>query len=176
MAHPKVDVWYGWDLHLVSRNKLVEWIEEVVRVESPVHILDVASRVANAAGVGRVGSRIRQAVEQAAGLAELLGVVRLRGDFLWHKDMEVPPVRNRSQLPAASRQIERIAPEELSEAIVLAVKGNVAINREEAIVEACRLLGFGRTSEAIRQHVDRTVDSLVTSRRLTVRNGFLMVE
>lgn len=174
MASPTVYL-VGWELHEVPRARLAEWIENVVMVESPVHLIEVASRIASAAGVQRVGKRIRKAMEDGARLAERRGRVRRRGDFLWRTDMDRPPVRDRSQLPYASRQIERVPPEELAEAVVLVVNGSVGVIPEEAIVEACRLLGYARVTESMRRRVEQAIRTLRADERLRLQNGFLML-
>jgi very-short-patch-repair endonuclease len=172
MASCTVDL-SGQELHEVPRARLAEWIEEVVAVESPVHVLEVASRIAHAAGVQRVGRRIRGAMEDAAELATRRGRVRRQGDFLWHPDMETAPVRNRSRLPYASGRIERVPLEELAEAVILVVDSSVGVIPEEAVVEACRLLGYARVTDGIRRRLDQAIRTLLADQRLRLHNGFL---
>lgn len=174
MASPAIHL-VGLQLHEVPKTKLAAWIEEVVKIESPVHLLEVAARIAGAAGNQRVGHRILRAIEDGTSLAVNKGRVRRRGDFLWRPDMATAPVRDRSHLPYVSRQIERIPPEELAEAIILVVMGSVGVIQQEAIVEACRLLGYERVTDNIRERVEQVIQSLLTEQRLRLHNGFLIL-
>ncbi|MDE0085017.1 MAG: DUF3320 domain-containing protein [Candidatus Poribacteria bacterium] len=56
----------GLDLHAVPCRTMMDWIQRVVEIESPVHINEVAKRIANAAGFKRIGNRIQNAVKFAA--------------------------------------------------------------------------------------------------------------
>jgi len=163
----------GAELHEVSPTSLARCLAEVVAVESPVHVLEAAARIADAAGVKRVGRRIREAIDRAVWLAEANGNLVRRGDFLWSRDMDKPPVRDRSALDGASRQIERIAPEEIGEAVLQIVEKAVAVSPGEAAAEACRLLGYARVTEALERHVRGIIDRLIHEARLRSTNGFV---
>src|SRR5262249_19221488 len=47
------------ELHEVGRAQVATWVEAVVQVEGPVHTTEVARRIAEAAGVKRIGHRIQ---------------------------------------------------------------------------------------------------------------------
>ena len=81
MAEPVVRL--GWlELHEISPHSLINSVAEVVRVESPVHMNEVARRVATAAGVMRVGHRIQGTIELAVGLCVRANrVVRSRDSY-----------------------------------------------------------------------------------------------
>ncbi len=64
VAKPRIDL-LGRALHEVDLFEIAEWMSEVVRVESPVHLLEVVTRIRTVAGVGRAGARIVQHMEQA---------------------------------------------------------------------------------------------------------------
>nr|WP_315820390.1 DUF3320 domain-containing protein [Paraflavitalea speifideiaquila] len=87
------------EIHLHSVPKLSIWIEEIVKVESPVHFDEVARRMIEAAGIARIGSRIRDSLQQAVKYAEANKWIRVSEDFLWHREMKIPSLRDRSNLP-----------------------------------------------------------------------------
>ena len=89
--------------------------------------------------------------------------------------MKFPPVRNRSKLPPASREIERIAPEEIEEAVNQVVKKGVGVTSEEVLVEACRLFGYTRVTDKIRQPVEKSIGRLLKDKRLALRNSYLII-
>jgi len=163
------------ELHVVPRPTLAGWVEEVVVEESPVHILDVTYRITAAAGVSRAGRRIREAVDEAARWAVYRGRFQRRGDFLWRLDMLTPLVRDRSALPAAWRNIARIAPEEIAEAVLLTVRSAVAMRLEDAVIEASRLLGYAKATGAVRERFNDAVRLLLAEGRLRLDGDFLLI-
>lgn len=52
----------GLELHTVPRATMAAWVTKVVDIESPVHMHEVGRRIANAAGVGRIGTRIQESL------------------------------------------------------------------------------------------------------------------
>ena len=153
-----------------------ECVVEVVEVESPVHTEEVMSRIASAAGVSKT-KKMRASLGKAITTA-LLGsrgrIVR-KGDFLWLSEVERPEVRDRSGLPQSSRKIEYIAPEEIAEAVKLAVSHSMGIAPEDLPTEALGFLGYRRASRAMRERVNSVVHGLIESNVLINRNGHLTI-
>ncbi len=138
------------EFHLHPLSSLGGWMEEVVLVESPVHTDEVSRRLLEAANVTRMGSRIKECIQQALQHAVARKKIIQKGAFLWRSDMQVPVLRNRSNLPAASRRLQLIAPEERSLAVIKVVEDAVAIQPEAAVSFVARVLGFGRVTEDLR--------------------------
>lgn len=115
---------------------------EVVEGESPVHPAEVAKRLSNAAGLSKVGSRIRTAVEDACEYAVRTGPIIRRGEFLWSKDDRPLRVRNRSRLRASLWKIELIVPEEITAAIEQVVASSLGIARDDVPAQVLKLFGF----------------------------------
>lgn len=57
------------EIHEVSSSELARIVTRVVEVEGPIHEEEIARRVGQLWGVGRTGSRIREAVGQAINIA-----------------------------------------------------------------------------------------------------------
>jgi very-short-patch-repair endonuclease len=161
----------GLQLHQVPARRMGAWIEEVVRIESPIHKSEIAHRIAEAAGVQRIGSRIESTIKLALSEAVRAKLIRQRGEFFWSLDMASAVVRDRSDLPNASRKLELVAPEELSEAIMTVVKRSFGISLADIPQAVCRLLGFGRTSEDMGALVDSIVRKLSTAGTLLIADG-----
>ena len=152
MASPQINLrWYA--LHEVPYTYLVDPIAEIVRAESPVHQEEVARRIASAVGIKKVGSRIRNTINREIAESVRRGRVNERGEFLWDPEMEAPTVRNRADLPPQHKKIEMIAPEEIAEAVRVAVEGGYTIERDEAISNARKMLGFARASANIQGRI-----------------------
>ena len=156
----------GRDLHAVPSYKMANWIQRVVEIESPVHLDEVAKRIVTAVGVGRIGTRIRTAVKTAAKQATRSNGIKIKGDFLYWKAQEHVTVRDRSDLPNASRKLELIAPEEMEAAIKQVVSDAFGIERDDLAREVCKLFGFKSATENMQRQVNKVVDGMVKGERL----------
>ena len=158
------------DLHLVPKPHLADWIVAVVETESPVHIDEVARRICDAAGIKRRGVRIIEAVAAASRLAVRDQRIVPKGSFLWLPKQETCVARDRSHLPAASRKVELIAPQELEAAVLEALKISQGLPRNEISSVAARYFGFNRTSTAIDEAFLEVIDKMMQAERLS-RHG-----
>ena len=175
LAAPKVTTG-GLQLHEVSPFGLIGPIAEVVRVESPVHVDEVARRITNAAGLKRTGARIRDTIDRAIRLSTQRNKVVRAGDFLWDPNIGQPNVRSRSESPPQLKRIEYIAPEEVYEAIRTAVKHSFGISRDDAATYAGTLLGFGRLSQRMRESISSHVSELIDRGDLTEEGANLRLQ
>lgn len=164
----------GLDLHLIPKEKLASWVTEVVKVEAPVHISEVQRRIAEAAGVRRIGNRIEMAMEAAFKYATRSGYIRRKEDFLWTVGSEQPVVRDRSVLPASARKIDLIPPEEISLAITQVVSDSFGMTPEEIPSAASRLLGFARVSEDMRSRIEAHIRKMVKDGQLAEHGNHLI--
>ena len=165
----------GLELHTIPRATMASWVTEVVNVESPIHIHEVGRRIANAAGVGRIGARIQETLLEATRYAARSGDIREQDSFLWRKNMEQPELRDRSNLPNSSRKLELVAPEEIALAVRMVVDGAYGIQRSDVPGPTVRLLGFLRVTEDMRSRVDLLVDEMIKDSRLVVQGSLLIV-
>ncbi len=161
------------DLHERSLDDLIPAVIAVVAVESPVHVDEIARRIMEAAGVKRLGNRIRDRVQLAVRSASAQGQVVRRGNFIWIPLMADPPVRDRSNETGPLKSIEMIAPEEIQAAIIEVVLASFEIERDEAISLVGSRLGFQRVKSATRQTINRMTDHLVKRKKLTERDQYL---
>ena len=155
------------EFQLYTFAELGNWISEVVQTESPVHFDEVAKRITDAAGISKVGSRIRYTLTQALDQAQDEKKVVIKGDFLWAPEIQTTIVRDRSKLPPAYKKLTLVAPEEIYEAIRQVVGGAIAINEQEAIPLVAKLLGFSRVTDEMRQQLSEAVGKAIQSDILT---------
>lgn len=165
----------GHELHTVRQDLLASWVAEIVKVESPIHISETLRRIATAAGLSRVGSRIKTAIEAACQHAIRTGTIRQQGEFLWTKEMACPLIRDRSLLPAASRKIELVAPEELALAIEQTIRNSFGIQRDSVAVEVIRILGFPRTGDEMRDTIERLMDLMLSGGKLKQSGSHIVI-
>jgi very-short-patch-repair endonuclease len=163
------------EVHLHPVGKLAGWVAEVVKVESPIHFDELARRIVEAAGVTRIGPRIREQLKLAARFAEGSGSIKQKGEFFWSVGMKEPPIRNRSELPASSRRLKYIAPEEIAAAVEKLVDDAVAIHPEAAFPLVARLFGFARVTEEMKKDILDVMDGMVAE-GVIVREGELLRE
>lgn len=145
------------ELHQHTAEQLRSWLEMIVHVESPVHTDEVTRRILDAANVTRAGSRIREILKQAIADAIANETVTVKGEFLWDTGMETPSLRSRANLPAASRRINYIAPEEMEVAIKKIVGDAIAITMAAVIPVLARTLGFARVTEELKTDLQEAV-------------------
>jgi hypothetical protein len=135
-----------------NQPRLVKALEELVRVEAPLHCDYAIERMAEAQGISRRGSRVTAAGKQAIGLALRRGLIEQRGDFLWRIDQGVTTVRTPDPSDERTRRdISEIAPEEIDLAIARLAEAGGSREPEHLITQAARVLGFDRTGPEIRK-------------------------
>ncbi|MCI0900507.1 MAG: DUF3320 domain-containing protein [Chloroflexi bacterium] len=163
------------DLAAASTLSLALWTAEVVQKESPVHVVEAARRIFTEAGVKRPGKRVQAAMEEAVDELVQSGQVLRRGDFLWSAGMTKPPVRDRSGLPPASRKLEMVSDEELAEAVCVVVGQSYGIAGEQAPAAVFKLLGYSRTTDAMKDRCDSIISGLLSEGRLEDDGGLLVL-
>ena len=154
----------GLELHAVPAERLAGWVVQVVEVESPVHIDDAIRRITDAAGITRIGSRIREALESAIVRASLDGRIEQRGPFLWSAGMGDPPLRDRGAI--GGRSLSNVAPEEIAVAIRTVITNAYGMEQSQVAAAACRLLGFPRLTEEMRALVNPLIEGMLASGQL----------
>ena len=103
------------------------------------------------------------------------GLFNKRGEFIWDSGMQQPPVRDRSALPAASRKLELVAPEELRRAILIVVRESYGIVPADVPNAVCRLFGFSRVTDEMSAAVGPHRDQLLREGHLALQGVNLVV-
>jgi hypothetical protein len=155
------------EFQLYTFAELSSWIAEIVQTEGPVHFDEVAKRITDAAGIAKLGSRIRYTLTQALDQAQDEHKVIVKGDFLWAPEMQTAIVRDRSKLPAAYRKLSLVAPEEIQEAILQVVSSSIMIGEQELIPLVARLLGFSRVTDEMKQQLSEAIGKAIQSGIIT---------
>lgn len=161
------------ELHEVGQATIAPWVADVAAVEGPVHVREVMRRISDSCGVRRIGSRIEAALRGGIQKAARSGWVRLKGEFVWRADRDTLTIRDRSQLPMASRKLEFIAPEETTAAILKIVDASYGIDTADVPGAVCRVFGFGRTTEEMTVTIDAIVTKLAKKRSIVVVDGMV---
>lgn len=137
-------------------------IMEVVRVEGPVQDEVVLRRVREAWGVGRAGSRIREAFQRAIGNLTRRGELKkIDKVFLAKHADQLSAVRVPGDDAQARRDVEEVPKAELRLAVVHLVDDARRVSRDELSREVARLFGWNRRGPDISRALDRAVDALI---------------
>ncbi|HYC90980.1 MAG TPA: DUF3320 domain-containing protein [Thermoanaerobaculia bacterium] len=153
------------ELHQVAPEMLAAAVEDVVRVEGPVHVDEVVRRIRTLWGLQRAGNRIREAIERGVQIALRRQAVARDGEFLRLPHAPVVPRRRNGDPPA---RVELIADVELAEAVQHVLRVELATPRAELIDAAARRVGIQATSTAVAARLGTVIDAEVRRGRLTL--------
>lgn len=140
---------------------IADQIHAVVRTESPVHVTDVAARVAGMWST-RLGSRIQAHFDDACRRTVRAGRVEQRGEFLYLPGGSVV-ARSRAGTRIPS---DRIAPEEYRAAVLAVLEGGHSFAPEALIAEVRSYFGYGRSGSALEERVQAAVDRLLSDEEI----------
>jgi hypothetical protein len=132
--------------HEADRKLLAELAIRIIEIEGPIHVEDIARRIAASFGRDRAGSRINSATREALRRAEQISSDIQNEDSFWmtRGQHDVPPVRDRSADETAPSKASNISLRELGGALRIAREDNAGGDSADLIRTAARLLGFRR--------------------------------
>lgn len=156
------------------REVLAQAIHQIVVTEGPIHLTPLTTRLVHGAGLTRSGARIQRKVRDVLSWQVQAGEMIEQGHFFSLPNQPVP-LRDWSDLAAASRRFEFIADVELQNAITLTVKDAYSIARAECMIAALHLIGFKRVTAAMRSRLEELIDELISKEELEEVNGRLVL-
>lgn len=127
------------DLNYASIFRITQAVKAIVDVEGPIYTELVKTRVAQASGIDRIGSRVDTSIANGIwhGLQEKLFLQR--GNFLWSIPIKLPAIRVPKFGYFDRRSIDMICPEEIALAINLCLRSALSLTREDLIRETAWL-------------------------------------
>ena len=164
------------DFHAIPDTALDGAIERVVDVEGPVHFEVLADRLLDAAGVGRLGSRIRARIEDRLEVLSAGPSLQWQADCLARPARTLkPPYRDWRAAPEKTRQLEYVSDNELMLALFRAVLDGDADERETAMNAGIHAIGFIRLTDNARERLQAPLESLLASGWLVAQGNMLRV-
>jgi len=149
-------------------------IRRIVEVEGPVHYRVLAERLLDAAEVGRLGSRIRERIQERLDTLEQAGELLQQGPFIGREtQFRVPRLRDWSGLPDKLRQLDHVPDTELMLALFHAVLDQEAIPAERAMNDGIDRMGFIRLTQNARTRLEAPLEALLREGMLRVQDGSL---
>jgi hypothetical protein len=132
--------------HEVPLPQLADLVAQVVAIEGPVHLDEVARRITTAFGKARTGSRIAEAVGNAARIALRRDAALMQDGFFLMTQAQAadPPVRDRSAETGNLLKAACLPPVEIAAAARLVRQESGDVPDDELVRAVGRLLGFQR--------------------------------
>ena len=161
--------------HLVQPGLMAKYVVRIVQTEGPIHQDEIVTRIRLLWGLGRAGSRIRDAVEKALRFAASDAAISGGPEFWTAPEVEIK-VRDRSAVASTSlRRPEAIPPVEIEYAVMAIVTANFGALRDQVVQAVARQLGFASTSAQLRQRILGVVDRLLAMGKLREQTDLLVV-
>ncbi|MEX1013594.1 MAG: DUF3320 domain-containing protein, partial [Candidatus Paceibacterota bacterium] len=142
------------DFESYQRKEVI--IDEITRIESPIHLDLLMKKVAEIYGYGRLGRNIRQDINWAIKKVEKMGKIKSKDGFIYRTDQKIV-IRDRSSLDNDYRKIEYISSEEIQKAIKILVEKSYGSDKESLIKEVGSLFGYSRVTQNIYDVILREV-------------------
>lgn len=132
--------------HEAPVSMLANLARRIVDAEGPIHVEEIARRVASCFGKEKAGSRILTATESALSVARSGSADLLTDGIFWYTrgQSDAPPVRDRSAESGATLKAACISIQEIQAAFRIAREDNAGGEDEELVRTVARLLGFKR--------------------------------
>lgn len=149
---------------------------KVIQIEGPIHVEEVARRIASLSG-GRAVSRAVAAVRDSIQDLVQKKQVTMYGSFASLAGTSQATVRDRSGVTASTlRKTENLPPSEVALAISLLIRENGNAERDEIVRAVAKVLGVTATVANFKALVNDLVTSLIESGGLVDRDGVLSVD
>ena len=151
-ANIAVDGYY--EPHERPLSEVIIILREIVEVEGPIHVDEIARRYTTFHGKSRVGSRISDHVTTALMIAKRDRVLNTNGKF-WGTDEQFlnAPVRDRSNESLPTTSAESISPMEIIACVNLIEKESGKVSPEELVRVIAKTLGFKRAGPDFQAYV-----------------------
>jgi len=156
-------------LNALSVQQLSDLVVEIAKVEAPIHTEEIMKRLRDAAAAKTIGPRLKDSIFEAISHANLQGALELKGPFAYVPGQALQ-LRSRSAIK--TKNFEHVPDEEIAEAMKRVAESAYGAGEAELCTQACRLIGFERTTAPMQQRMKGIVAKLVASGQLSLdKNG-----
>ncbi|CAA9560866.1 MAG: hypothetical protein AVDCRST_MAG33-1655 [uncultured Thermomicrobiales bacterium] len=155
----------GQTTQRVSDEHLRQAIKNLSTGEGLIHIADAQDRIASTMGLVRVSPTLRERIAETIEDAVKYNDIRRQGDFIWPKK-NVPVSVRGPRRDGIMRSLERIAPEELDEAVFLFVQSYPWQSRLTISSQVARAFGIMRATAGVQSVLGIAVQRCIDNRRL----------
>ncbi len=160
-------------------STILSTIEAIVKHEGPVSLSLLTQRIAELWGIGRIGVRIRERVEQLVEQAKCDQIKSENAVFLWPKGMKPQDFRD-FRMPGDTDRSRRdatdIPREEIANGALYILKGQISIPADDLVSETARLFGFLRTGTTVARCINAGVNLLIKRGDAVRQNGMIICQ
>ena len=156
------------DLYNQPIENVSSSINEIVKVEGPIHVDEVVKRVKDSCNIKRAGSKMKKQVNLAIKESENEGDIIKIGDFLYDSSNNNVAIRRRNK-----PNIDLISDEEIAMNVetILAHKQHLPTNT--LIKEVSRNFGFRSTSRKTSSKIKRVLDSMIADNTIKLEKDIV---
>ena len=148
----------------IGREIIAAQIRQLLNSEAPLSHSLLARRIIDAWGIGKLGSRINARIHEICAELPLVTTQCKTHTYYWAKSAapaDYVAFRTHDNDPASRRDAEDIPPEEIANAALHVLRGQISLPEADLIRETARLFGFQRPGSAVEQHLRQGIDLLL---------------
>ena len=152
-----------------------ELIENIIRIEGPIHKDEIAKRYSSSLGLAKTGSKIKTEVNSLILKMIYAGTLNSEGenmDWVWIRGQAIA-IRNRSEVEYNLRKPEFLPPCEIRKTIKVFIKECHGATREELEKAVPKQLGISSASQLLKEIISREIDKMLKDGGLNKDNEIL---
>lgn len=133
-----------------EKENIKRIILEATEAEAPLSRRLLYKYVLSSYGISRTTAKYEQLFAEALSESNVIITTANENEFIWRADQkpECYDICRRSPDGEEKRALEDIAPEEISAAIMLLLKNQISMSREDIIKETAKIFGYTRAGSA----------------------------
>lgn len=144
--------------HEAPMSELQLLAQKIVEHEGPINAEEVARRISACFGRERAGNRILKVTLRALGsLVSRNAIALIDGFYVTDEQLNVPPVRDRSNESGATLKASSISILEIRAALTIAQDDNAGADDEDLIRAAARMLGYRRVGSDLKARISEAL-------------------
>lgn len=169
-----ISCYTGKSLDKTNLTSIANAINEIVEIEGPVHLEELARRLRTLWGLKRTTNKVRDITHSAVITASRQnGLIYIKNDFIYHKNKPVMPRRRTGDPPA---KIDLICDEEIKEAIKMVIGNQYATAPEELVKQAGNIFGIRAIRGATAERINGVLEVLIQRGELQkAQNGMINI-
>jgi hypothetical protein len=148
-----------YEPHEAPINEIVDLLRQIVTIEGPIHIEELARRYASAHSKSRVGNRILEAVKYGVKSAVKSKHFKYEDEFVATEgQIETTPVRDRSNESGGTIKPDYISNWEIVACARLATHECGEMPKEELCKTISKIFGFKRSGSELQDRIGSVLD------------------
>lgn len=142
-------------------------IENIVKVESPIHFKELSLRVIQHFDMAKTGSKILLILEALVKQLHKDGNINYVHDFIYKSTKPYKKIRKRDNLDAVTN-VEFISTDEIQNAIMLVLSKEISTTREELVPKVASVFGYQHTGKKIQEHIKKQITCLLREKKINI--------